>query len=245
MKLKPGPVPLYYQVEQILRSRIESGELSVGQLIPTELELTGEFDVSRSTIRQAIGALEIDGLVRRERGRGTFVNACPPPVRTFKMHGTIQALHHMGDNTRIELFSKELIVPDIQTKKEMNLGKESKLYRFDGIRTDDKKHTIFFQILIPEEYGKNIDLTQDFNPPQLINQVEQSAGQTANRVYQTIRTVPADSKVSKLIGVPPGQLLIFTKRLYVAEDGRTLELAINYIPGEDFFMESELVRSED
>jgi DNA-binding GntR family transcriptional regulator len=75
--------------------------------------------------------------------------------------------------------------------------------------------------------------------------VEQVAGQTANRVYQTIRTVPADSKVSKLIEVPPGQLLIFAKRLYVTEDGRTLELAINYIPGEDFFMESELVRSED
>lgn len=70
---KASPIPLYYQVESDIRHRIESAEWRPGAQIPTEAQLCSVYGTSRVTIRQAISKLVTDGLLVRERGRGTFV----------------------------------------------------------------------------------------------------------------------------------------------------------------------------
>jgi DNA-binding LacI/PurR family transcriptional regulator len=65
--------PLYVQLAQILKERIHSGEWTSGSLLPTERELCAEFNVARGTMRQALQTLELEGYLRREQGRGTFV----------------------------------------------------------------------------------------------------------------------------------------------------------------------------
>jgi len=66
-------VPAYLQLARSLEERILSGELKAGTRIPTESELCCDWGLSRMTVRRAIGALSERGLVRGERGRGTFV----------------------------------------------------------------------------------------------------------------------------------------------------------------------------
>ena len=66
-------IPLYSQLVGIVKRNISAGTLSSGDLLPSETELCKAFDISRSTVRQAIGALESEGLVVRKQGRGTFV----------------------------------------------------------------------------------------------------------------------------------------------------------------------------
>jgi GntR family transcriptional regulator len=70
---KNHPVPIYYQLEQELRRRIEMGEWKPGDLLPSERELAERYRISRMTVRQALADLVNDGLLYRERGRGTFV----------------------------------------------------------------------------------------------------------------------------------------------------------------------------
>jgi GntR family transcriptional regulator, arabinose operon transcriptional repressor len=74
---------LHIQVAQILKNRIHDGVWASGAPIPTEKELCAEFDVARGTVRQALQTLEMDGYLRREQGRGTFVTfgqaAAQPP----------------------------------------------------------------------------------------------------------------------------------------------------------------------
>ena len=72
-------IPLYSQLVSIIRRNIAAGTLAAGDVLPSESELCRTFDISRSTVRQAIGALETDGLVVRKQGRGTFV--AEPKVR--------------------------------------------------------------------------------------------------------------------------------------------------------------------
>src|SRR5207253_280318 len=68
-----SPVPFYFQLKTLLERDIRSRYLLPGERLPSEPSLCRHFGVSRSTVRQALAELELDGLVHRERGRGTFV----------------------------------------------------------------------------------------------------------------------------------------------------------------------------
>lgn len=69
-----GKIPAYIQVAAALRRRVETGEWKPGEQISTLEQLETEFGVARVTVRQAVELLEREGLVRRQQGRGTFVN---------------------------------------------------------------------------------------------------------------------------------------------------------------------------
>jgi len=70
---KNSPIPLYFQLEEILKERIETGELQPGDLVSSEKELSEKYQISRPTIRQALRGLVNEGLLYREKGKGTFI----------------------------------------------------------------------------------------------------------------------------------------------------------------------------
>jgi GntR family transcriptional regulator len=70
---KDLPVPLYHQLQCVLKAEIESGKWQPDEQIPTETKIAERFGVSKITVRQALQALAEQGYIRREQGRGTFV----------------------------------------------------------------------------------------------------------------------------------------------------------------------------
>jgi GntR family transcriptional regulator len=66
-------VPLYHQLQDLLRRQIEAGRWQPGDLMPSEIELSRHYRVSRMVVRQAMAILEDEHQVVRHRGRGTFV----------------------------------------------------------------------------------------------------------------------------------------------------------------------------
>ena len=78
MRLKRDQIPLYYQLQQLLRKKILSGVLPLDVPLPTENELCKEYSVSRTTVRQAFAALKNEGLIFRIPGKGTYIAANKP-----------------------------------------------------------------------------------------------------------------------------------------------------------------------
>lgn len=68
-----GPVPLWFQIANLLRDSIASGEFKPGERLPSEAELNRAFTVSRTTARAALDKLEQEGLIARASGRGSTV----------------------------------------------------------------------------------------------------------------------------------------------------------------------------
>jgi GntR family transcriptional regulator, arabinose operon transcriptional repressor len=88
---KPLPKePLYQRIYSDLKLRIAAGEWRNGSILPTENELGETYQVSRGTVRQVLAEMEREGLVRRERGRGTFLilNGLERPIQAAS-HSTI------------------------------------------------------------------------------------------------------------------------------------------------------------
>jgi GntR family transcriptional regulator len=69
--------PVYRQIADALRARIETGDLAAGARLPSESVLMSDFDVSGGTVRQAVAVLRGEGLVLAEHGRGVFVRTRP------------------------------------------------------------------------------------------------------------------------------------------------------------------------
>ncbi|MBE7462039.1 MAG: GntR family transcriptional regulator [Planctomycetes bacterium] len=89
MALDPAsPVPLYHQLEALLRKQLEARGWPVGEKLPSEHELCREHRVTRPTVRQALDGLVREGRLVKRRGLGTFVAAPPPPVGLFSLAGT-------------------------------------------------------------------------------------------------------------------------------------------------------------
>lgn len=72
---KKSPIPVYYQIKEDIKNRIKSGEWKSGEAIDSERKISDTYQVSRMTVRQAIGELEKEGILEREKGRGTFVSS--------------------------------------------------------------------------------------------------------------------------------------------------------------------------
>jgi GntR family transcriptional regulator len=74
-----NPIPKYIQISTWLKELIEAGRYQRGEQLPSEVELARICEVTRATVRQAISELTAIGLLRKEKGTGTFV-AEPAPV---------------------------------------------------------------------------------------------------------------------------------------------------------------------
>ena len=68
-----GLTPLYMQLREIIRYKIETGEFAPCTALPSENELADEYAVTRQTVRNAIETLVNEGLLRRVAGKGVFV----------------------------------------------------------------------------------------------------------------------------------------------------------------------------
>ncbi len=114
-------VPLYSQLGEILKERLESGNWRAGAAFPTEREIEEHFDVSRSVVRGAFNLLAADGAITRKQGSGTFV---APPKLTIPVTGLVKALLERPDRLAIKILSARRQPPDQVIARQLDMGSE-------------------------------------------------------------------------------------------------------------------------
>lgn len=105
MILDNAQVPLYVQLADLFRQRIAKGVWQHGDKLPSLEQLVDEFGVARVTVRQAIARLARDGLLKPQRGRGTFVTGAPQSNRWLRVETTLQSLADVYRDTRPKILN--------------------------------------------------------------------------------------------------------------------------------------------
>ncbi|HZU67170.1 MAG TPA: GntR family transcriptional regulator [Ktedonobacteraceae bacterium] len=134
---RSNPLPLYYQLKEVLRQQIRAGHLAPHTAIPSEPELVARYHVSRATVRQALTELVHEGLLYRQHGKGTFV--CEPRVQqtVSELTSLSEELRKRGKKPGGLLLVSELVRGDETIRKSLQLTDEEQAIRLERLRAAD------------------------------------------------------------------------------------------------------------
>jgi len=121
-------VPLYFQIKNVIAEQIREGKLASGELLPSEHALMQMFIVSRATIRQALGELEIEGLIERRQGVGTFVKAKKIEPEIIKLTSFSEDMKSRGFKPGSKTIEVENILPDGQVMNYLGLSAKTPVW---------------------------------------------------------------------------------------------------------------------
>jgi GntR family transcriptional regulator len=137
--LKRRDITLYQQLDVILRDQISDGRLRPGDRLAPETDLCNQYGVSRATVRQALEALERDGLIERTAGRGTFLrggNDVREPSRTRASWQ--QLIADDAARTGRVIRQGSAVPPDV-VARELDLARDVEAPFLIRVLTDTKK----------------------------------------------------------------------------------------------------------
>jgi GntR family transcriptional regulator len=148
--LKQNGIPLYVQLEEIFTGRIESGEWPVGQLIPNELQLCDEFQVSRGPVRQALDQIVRNGMLHRKQGRGTVVLPAKTDSRPADFFSFTTLIERNGQRPGMRLLTLEVVAAGATAGRPLHLAPDEAVFQIRRLRLADEEPLILESVYLPQ-----------------------------------------------------------------------------------------------
>jgi GntR family transcriptional regulator len=219
-------IPLYYQLENLLREKILSGAFAAGDRLPTESELIQQYGVSRITVRQALTALAEEGLIERQQGRGTFVAERRTRRRPFEgtihLTGSLDELIEMALDTPIKVLETTRVEADPHEAELLGLAPGEPVYRIKRLRLYEGKPFSLIVNYLPAEIGVRFT-NEELSSGSLLKRLESKFGFRLQSARQQITADLADPYVAGLLDVRVGAPLLSIERTVYTDDGRPIE----------------------
>ncbi len=224
--------PIHVAIAAHLEVAIRSGELAVGTRLPAERELAASLGVSRMTVRQALGTLERDGLVRRVAGRsgGTFVETPRVERRPATLAGLTAELRGQGLAAGARVLSVEVQPAGRRAAAALALAPGDSVVVLVRLRLADGKALALERSSLPATLFaglEELDLTGSLYDV-MRDAFELRPARAVERLEPTLAR-PTDARA---LGVPRGAPLLLVERIAYAEDGTPLEFARDRFRGD-------------
>ncbi len=238
-----NPIPKYLQICAWLKELIETGRYQKGEQLPSEVELAKMCDVTRTTVRQAIAELTTKGLLRKEKGTGTFVSApAPAELRQKLTHisSTTDLMQSSGITQNSKVLEKRIIQAEEKIAKSLFLGANKKVILVRRVRMGDGIPYVFEESYLP------LDLFKDILDLELTGSLYKIISEQFNvelaRCAQTIGAVNLNAEIAKILQLPENAAGIFMESLTFDENSIPVELLYSYLRGDTYKLEIELGR---
>jgi GntR family transcriptional regulator len=228
-----GERPLYDQVYQSLLQQIVNGFYPIHQQLPSENELSEQFDVSRITIRQALNRLQLEHLVYKIQGKGTFVSAPKTFQNISQLQGFAEAMSNLGHEVFNIVKSFRFIAATPQIASKLKISLNSTVAEIKRIRLLDHKPVSFELTYLPENIGlalQPIDLaTRD-----VFLALEEDLSIALGHADLSIDATLADEELSELLQIDRNAPLLRVERLTHDAQGHPIDFEYLYFSAESF-----------
>ena len=237
-----SPIPLYHRVSSVLHQRVLDGVYSAGDRLAPEDELAAEFNVSRATIRQAVGELVNLGLLSRQQGRGTFVQETSQHAIGQVFHGSLADLLAETKRARfmdISIAHDEDLPTRVAESLELEEGRGTIVRR---ARTIDGRLFAYTINYLPPELGRLVT-TRELKHGGLMHLLERRGVDIA-AASQSIRAQLCDVHVAEQLGLELGAPVLFVERVLLDSDAAPVELVQTWYRGDMYVYQVHLDRRD-
>lgn len=215
-----GTPPLYAQIRDALRARIQAGEYGPRGMIPAEAELAREFKVSRQTVRQALSALVAEGHLVRSRGKGTFLLQHRIEEPLPKLLSFTQEMRSRGLTPSVRQVKTAWVMPNLAVREALQVPPGERVLRIERVRCADGSPLAVTESYLPRWVG--LTGREDFSGS-LYELLQYHVGLKFAKAFQYIEAARASAAVARALGIARGSPLLVLRRTLYADDGRPME----------------------
>ncbi len=154
--MRESPLPLYYQIYEILRRELAQGKYPIGSSLPPESELIKRFKASRTTIRKALDELALEGLIHRAQGRGTFVLRQRIEQVLTALTGFVEDMLELGYRPSARVVKVEEALADERVAQKPDLPLGAPVTYIERIRLANDAPISFDVTWLPRALGERV-----------------------------------------------------------------------------------------
>lgn len=215
---KSSDIPLHVQLKNILKEKICLNKFT--DKIPSERELMDQFSVSRSTVRQAINALVLEGVLEKVQGRGTYVSMRPMEEWLGNLSTFNEIIKEMGMKPSIKIIDKGFIAPSGEVAQLFDT--ENEIYFLKRLRYANEMPISLEEQYYPLEIGQELD-KYDLNDTAIYDLLESSVGITLWEAEQVITCTTPTKEECTLLNLKNPQSALLTERILFDINNRPVE----------------------
>ncbi len=236
-----NPIPKYLQISAWLRELIQTGRLLEGEKLPSEIELSKMCEVNRNTLRQAISELTAQGLLRKEKGMGTFVSSNRPEAFKHKLERISSFrddLEDIGITEKTKLLRIGMEDAPEQVVKSLILRPKGKVVAIRRLRTGNGIPLVYEESYLPGEMFESIldmDLTGS-----MYKLLSEQFNTVLSRCEQSIRAVNLNGKIAGLFKLPKNSAGLYMESITYNDNNIPIEVLYSFYRGDKYIFEIEL-----
>ncbi len=223
-----SPTPLYQQLKTLLHAQIQQGLLSPNSPIPSERDLCATYNLSRTTVRQAVNELVGEGILAKKQGKGTFVVTRKIAQELIKMTSFEKTIAGQGLSPSSKVIACQEIESDVEIAHVLNLSINEKIIKLVLLGLANDEPMVYYVSFFPytlgqfmiKKAGENERMGKSFSTYDLY------AGDCAVQpvcAQQTFEAAIADAEARQFLGVKAGTPVFLVTSLINDVNGAILE----------------------
>lgn len=236
---RTSKIPLYHQLYEILRREIRNGKWKPGDRLPPESELVDQYQISRTTVRQVLDLLVNEGLIYRQRGRGTFV--AHPTLEQGLVHiiSFTADMRRRGFEPGTEILAAETVPAPADIAHALDVAPGEELARLERLRLADDEPMSVEDSYLVHRYCRGV-LRGDYASNPLSEALERDFDIRLVRARQVIRAIQAPGRLARLLSIPPGSPLLYIERVSFSQHNVPVEFLRIYYRADRYSLYNEL-----
>jgi GntR family transcriptional regulator len=222
MLQKGSTVPIYLQLQNLIREQIDHGAWQPGEAIPSEHTLVRQFGIARMTVRQALDGLLREGLLIRERGRGTYVAGPRVERELTRMHSFTEDMRTRGMVPSARLLAREVVPAPAAVSEDLRLGKREAVIHLQRLRLADHLPMALETSYLNYDLCRAV-LDADLESGSLYVFLQETVGLRLSYASQELEAALPDPPAAELLEMSRRQpVLVIRQKTYMQVGGEEL-----------------------
>ncbi|MFW6287337.1 MAG: GntR family transcriptional regulator [bacterium] len=232
-------IPLYFQIMTLIKHYILSETLRPGDMIPSEKQLCDIYNVSRSTVRQALDHLAEENFILRQRGRGTFIADKKIRRNIDQIYSFTADMKEMNLQPHSIVLEKKIEKATEDIAKSLKISIDTEVFRLTRVRYAKSEPLLLENTYVPHYLCPDIKKI-NFSEASLYNILQNNYNLKIDYATETYEAIIMDEEVAKLLNSKSSSPAFNIERIAYLENGIPFEITDSIVRSDKCFFQVKL-----